>query len=211
MKYREALFRLRRKVPVGMQEGLLLLERHNGDPDAAAHDFRESKIDEVVDAADISRKLAHILLIQNDFDLSETIRKAKLSHLSWTERMLQRNIPEAEKVWLIGRVIEDDYGPGKEAFELNEEGRMRMPESVLHFMVLRKYVLGTEWKRKEWTAVPEEFLISVNAIGWREMQVLLAGRNENIAFDVFEVVFEPFWEEWLGRLLKWVGDNISEF
>lgn len=107
-KYKIQLDLLRKEFPIGIRQGLLILEEVQGDLQKARKLFQQKSIEIIVQKVDVSHSMALENLIENNFLIPETLESINNKQFTLTERILQRNKNnKAEALSKIALAIEE--------------------------------------------------------------------------------------------------------
>lgn len=88
--YRKKLEILRQHIPVGLQHGLTLLEKVNGDLEQAKKQFQNEMVILVINKTGLSADIAKKHLQNNNYDINITLKNIYEECYSLTERILRR-------------------------------------------------------------------------------------------------------------------------
>ncbi len=87
---KEKLKELRIKYPIGIQEGLVLLQQAKGDLYLAENLFKEKKLDEIILKTEVSKEVAIAHLTKCNYDIYLTINSIDEERYTFTERVLKK-------------------------------------------------------------------------------------------------------------------------
>ena len=90
MKYQDQIQVLRQRVPVGMLEGLDLLEKTNGDVSRAELLFKRDMVAKVVSLTGVDEAIAGWYLEKSNYDIPAALKGIDEEFLTLTKRILRR-------------------------------------------------------------------------------------------------------------------------
>ncbi|SHF38939.1 hypothetical protein [Pedobacter caeni] len=88
--YKHKLEILRNRIPIGISQGLSLLEKTGGNIEEAENCFREERLDLIVKKTGVSAEMASTHLLRNNFDVAATLTGIEAACFTLTEIMIRR-------------------------------------------------------------------------------------------------------------------------
>lgn len=88
--YTDKLELLRQRIPIGLQKGLALLEKVEGNLDKAAELFQEEMILLIISKTEVTKEVATRHLVKSNFDIGLTIKSIDEEQYTLTELILRK-------------------------------------------------------------------------------------------------------------------------
>lgn len=118
--FQKELKELRAILPVGLREGLSLLEKSKGDVSHAAEEFRRQRVVFVAKTANVTEFEAREYLEINKYEIEPTLRRIEEEQFTFTERILKSRKKTATKLSILTGSIEAETNLERD-FWLKEE------------------------------------------------------------------------------------------
>lgn len=111
MQFKEELDLLRQQIPVGIRNGLNLLDKTNGDINLARALFEDEFTEIVVGKSSVSREIAQKYLVAANYDIAKTFVSIDDERFTLPERILRKAKGNKERALdLLGQNLEDAKG-----------------------------------------------------------------------------------------------------
>lgn len=94
--YKDKLEILQQRIPIGERQGLILLEKAEGNTDKAEKYFTEERISIIVNKTGIPSEIALHHLQKNNFDIKQTIKTIEEKYFTTTELILKKDYDKEE-------------------------------------------------------------------------------------------------------------------
>lgn len=114
MEFKEKVIELRNRLPIGISDASTFLNKNNGDIKKAEYDYKEKLISTLIKRANISREKSENLLADCNYDIEATLKVVYNQTTTLTEKILDRNVSNEEKVYLLCGNLENKYGSVKQ-------------------------------------------------------------------------------------------------
>ena len=75
--YKDKLMILRQRIPIGLRDGLILIEKVNGDLEKAEKQFKTEMVTLVISKTGVTSEVALSHLIKSSFDITVAIKSVK--------------------------------------------------------------------------------------------------------------------------------------
>lgn len=113
--YKDMLEILQQRIPIGERQGLILLEKTEGNTDKAEKYFTEERISIIVNKTGIPSEIAFRHLKENNFEIKQTIKTVEKKYFTATELILKKDNDKEEVLDKIFSAIVKNM-TGKETF-----------------------------------------------------------------------------------------------
>ena len=88
--FKEKIKEFRQKFPIGIQEGLVMLQLANGDLNLAEDLFKEKTLHEILSKTEVQKEIAIAHLTKCNYDIYLTINSIDEERYGFTERVLKK-------------------------------------------------------------------------------------------------------------------------
>lgn len=88
--YKQKLEILRSRIPIGISQGLSLLEKTRGNIEEAENYFRKERLDLIVKKTGVSAEMASTHLLKNNFDVATTLKGIEEACFTLSQIMIRR-------------------------------------------------------------------------------------------------------------------------
>lgn len=105
MKYINQIKELREKIPIGLKDAKVILEKNDGNVELAISQYKTRLIKKFREATGTDTKTAEELVAETNYSLIDAIKKLELSKLSETEKALRAKGSNEQKVSFISHAI----------------------------------------------------------------------------------------------------------
>lgn len=137
--YLEELKILRTIVPVGIRQGIILLDQTKGNIDAAAQQFREHALTLIASKTDTDPDKLLVVLEKNNYDIAASLKQLEEEKFTPLERVLRRYQDNKEDgLYKVSILVQEKYGLSQEALR-HWHTLPTLPAPVFTFLVV------TEW------------------------------------------------------------------
>jgi hypothetical protein len=145
-KYKDKLEILRQRIPIGLRQGLVLLEKYDGDLDKAEKQFQSEMLTLIIDKTGVSQDLVIVHLIKNRFDIGLTIKSIDEERYTLTELIL-RNCKDKKEDALekIMHAVEEVQNL-KRTFWLNFDDLKVLPSEIYCFLTTMEWLNYESWE-----------------------------------------------------------------
>lgn len=196
-KFKDKLMLLRQRVPVGLRDGLLLLEAVGGDLEKAEEQFKEEMIALAVNKTGVTTEVATSHLIKCNFDITLAIKRIKDelksiddARYTVTELILRDSKNNKERALdKIMCAVEERFDLKREFWLLFEDLKV-LPGEVYGFMVIMEWLSYEDYEGYDY-ALSFHLDLVINHI---KDQVALTDLAESLqqASDLKAFVFKDF-------------------
>lgn len=144
--YKEQLQLLRQQIPIGIRQGIQLLNQTNGDVDQAQRLFETGVIEVIIQKTAVSIDVARKYLITHHYDIPQTIASINATRFTLSERILQKSKDNKEEaLTLIVQSIESTSNIQRE-FWLPLETLTYLAPPVYCLLVLHEFLSYEDWE-----------------------------------------------------------------
>ncbi|WP_142684369.1 hypothetical protein [Chitinophaga polysaccharea] len=146
LPYKEQLHLLRQQIPIGIRQGIQLLNQTNGDVDEARLIFEAAVIETIIQKMAVSADTARKYLAIHHYDIPQTIASINTERFTLSERILQRSKNNKEDaLTLIVQSVESSSGIQRE-FWLPLEELAYLPPPVYCLLVMYEFLNYEDWE-----------------------------------------------------------------
>ncbi|MBO9201296.1 MULTISPECIES: hypothetical protein [Niastella] len=151
--YKEKLMILRKRIPIGLRDGLILIEKLNGDLEKAEKQFKAEMVTLAINKTGVTSEVAIDHLIKNRFDITLAIKSIKeelkrIDDARYTvaELILRDHKNKREDALLkIMYAVEEHYNLKRESW-LSVDSLKALPKEVYSFMVIMEWLQFEDWE-----------------------------------------------------------------
>lgn len=138
--YKDKLEILRQQVPVGLRDGLILLEQANGNLEQAVGLFKQEMLLMVTGKTGVSDDVATKHLIEKNFDIHLALKSIDEERYSITERILRRYPEKGQEVLeLLASVVEQESKLNRK-FWLDFDDLQMLPQELFCFLAIMEWL-----------------------------------------------------------------------
>jgi len=146
MPHKEQLHLLRQQIPIGIRQGIQLLNQTNGDVDKARQLFEVAAIETVIQKAAVSADTARKYLVTHHYDIPQAIARINSERFTLSERILQKSKNKKEDALaLIVQNVESSSSIQRE-FWLPLEELAYLPPPVYCLLVVHEFLSYEDWE-----------------------------------------------------------------
>ncbi|MET3875399.1 hypothetical protein [Chitinophaga sp. OAE865] len=146
LPYKEQLHLLRQQIPIGIRQGIQLLNQTNGDVDEARLIFEANLVAVIIDKTAVTADIARKYLITHNYDIPQTIASINAERFTLSERILQRSKNNKEDaLTLIVQSIETASSIQRK-FWLPLEELTYLSPPVYCLLVLHDFLNYEDWE-----------------------------------------------------------------
>jgi len=136
---------LRSRLPVGIQHGLALIKKADGDVDKAENIFKEEMIALVIDKTGVTQDVAIRHLTSSKFDINTALKHIDEERYSLTEKLLRRYNDKEGALHTLVIAIEEHYElPGQDWMKL--EDIKHLSEELFCFLTVMEWVNHVDYE-----------------------------------------------------------------
>lgn len=144
--YKEQLQLLRQQIPIGIRQGIQLLNQTNGDVDQAQQLFEAGVIEIIIQKTAVSADVARKYLITHHYDIPQTIASINEERFTLSERILQKSKDNKEgALTLIVQNIELTSNIQRE-FWLPLEALTYLAPQIYCLLVVHEFLSYEDWE-----------------------------------------------------------------
>jgi len=205
---KDKLVALRKEIPVGIAEGLNLLNKAGENVEGAIRLFQEKTIQIIVQKTNVSKELALKHLEQNNFDIHQTLKSLEEELYSITERIFRKF---KKKEMALGNVlvcIERVRNLERTYSWIDLKKLDSLHEKEKAFVIIQEWLNYESWEGTIYFHLNIATEAIRNALGWTEMvdflQKLDTKAHDYQFFKDNETVF-------VEKLYDFVKENIQYF
>jgi len=151
--YKDKLMILRQRIPIGLRDGLILIEKVNGDLEKAEKQFKTEMITLVINKTGVTSEVALSHLLKGNFDINVAIKSVKDelksiddARYTVTEIILRKNKSKKEDaLFEIMSAVEEQFILKRE-FWLSFDCLKELPSEVYSFMVIMEWLNYEDWE-----------------------------------------------------------------
>lgn len=150
--YKDKLISLRQRIPVGLNYGLKLLERTNGDLEKAEQQFKGEMITLAINKTGVTSEVATIHLTKKGFDLGlaiksieEELKSIEDERYTFTELILRKHKNKEDALNKIMYAVEEQYNLKRE-FWLDVECLKGLPAEIYKIIVILEWLNYEDWE-----------------------------------------------------------------
>ncbi len=149
---------LRQRIPIGLRDGLILIEKVNGDLEKAEKQFKTEMVTVVINKTGVTSEVALSHLIKSSFDITVAIKSVKDvlksiedTRYTVTELILRKNKSKKEDaLFEIMSEVEEHFILKRE-FWLSFDCLKELPSEVYSFMIIMEWLNYEEWEGYDYT------------------------------------------------------------
>lgn len=146
LPYKEQLHLLRQQIPIGIRQGIQLLNQTNGDVGKARQLFEAAVIETIIQKTSVSADIARKNLVTHNYDIPQTIASINTGRFTLSERILQKSKDKKEDaLTLIMQSIEATSNIQRK-FWLPLEELAYLPSPVYCLLVLHEFLSYEDWE-----------------------------------------------------------------
>lgn len=139
------ILEIRKRIPIGIQEALQLLEKHAGKIELAEKDFIADRISILQSKHTLPEEVALAYLSKYNFDIPNCLKKIEEDQYTFTELILRSKKKSADKISLICTRIVEEAGLSKENW-ISLESLQKLPEASFKLMLISSFLDYCEWE-----------------------------------------------------------------
>jgi len=151
--FKDKLLILRQRIPIGLCDGLLLLEKVNGDLEKAEIEFKAEMVTLAINKTGVTPEVASSHLIKSGFDIHLAVKSIRNELKSIedacytiTELILRnQKIQKEEALNKIMSAVEEKFNL-KGEFWLSPDCLKTLPPEVFSFMVIMEWLDYVDWE-----------------------------------------------------------------
>lgn len=155
--FKEKLMILRQRIPIGLRDGLILIEQVNGDLEKAEQQFKAEMVTLAIDKTGITPEVAISHLTKSNFDITLAIKSIKdelkrIDDARYTITELILRDCKNKKEDALNRImtaVEEQYNLKRE-FWLSFESLKVLPPEVYSFMVIMEWLSYEDYERYDY-------------------------------------------------------------
>ena len=137
---------LRQRVPVGIRDGLVLLEKVNGNIDQAVQQFQDKMMKIIIDETGVTHDIAAKHLIKNNYNIALSLESINEELHTLTERILLKYKNNKEDgLNNIMYAIENKYQLNRK-FWLDFATMKELPAEIFCFMTIMEWMNYESWE-----------------------------------------------------------------
>lgn len=146
MPYKEQLHLLRQQIPIGIRQGVQLLNQTNGDVGKARQLFEAAVIETIIQRTAVPADIARKYLATHNYDIPQAIASINAERFTLTERILQKSKNNKEDtLTLIVQSIETTSNIQRKYWLPLEELTYLSPP-VYCLLVLHEFLSYEDWE-----------------------------------------------------------------
>ena len=139
------ILELRKRIPIGIQEGLQLLKKHEGKVELAEKDFIAQRISILQSKHSLHEEVAQAYLSVHNFDIPKCLKKIEEDIYTFTEQILRTNKKSEDKISLICLRIIEVEGLGNEHW-ISLKSLQKLNEASFRLMLINSFLDYCEWE-----------------------------------------------------------------
>lgn len=144
--YKDKLEILRQRIPVGLQHGLTLLEKADGDLEKAEKQFQDEMVSLTINKTGVGTDVAIRHLMKNSFDIGLTVKSIDEERHTLTELFLRKYKNKKEEALnKIMHAIEEKYHL-KRNFWLIFDDLKELPSEIYCFLTTMEWLNYENWE-----------------------------------------------------------------
>jgi hypothetical protein len=144
--HKDKLEILRQRIPIGLRDGLTLLEAFDGDLEKAEVKFREKMVAIIISKTRVTTNVAIRHLTKCNFDIAATIKNIEEELYTFTELVLRKFKDKKEDaLYKIAYAIEEKYNLRRE-FWLDFDTLKNLPSEVYCCMATLEWLNYENWE-----------------------------------------------------------------
>ena len=136
---------LRKRVSIGIRQGLKLLEKFNGDVAAAESTFKEDILALTIEKAQVLADIAKKHLQEKNYDINAALKSIYEERFTLTERILRGNKNREEALEKVALAIDEVHNL-KRDFWLNFNDLNKLNGYQYCLMVINQWVMYESWE-----------------------------------------------------------------
>ncbi len=143
--YKDKLEILQQRIPIGARQGLILLEKAEGNTDKAEKYFTEERISIIVNKTGIPSEIAFHHLRENNFDIKQTIKIIETKYFTATELIQKKDHDKEEALDKIFSAIVKKYDLKRSS--LNDHDEIKdIPHELYSFATVMEWLYFENWE-----------------------------------------------------------------
>lgn len=131
---------LRERIPVGLQHGMHLLKRTEGNVELAVRIYTEEVVSLLMHKTGLSSEAATRILVESDYDFGLAVQRAEETFFSLTERIL--SMYDREKETALDKIVltvEQTYSLQR-TYRFSAESLKNLSSSLYSFMIIMEWL-----------------------------------------------------------------------
>jgi hypothetical protein len=151
--FKNKLMILRQRIPIGLRDGLILIEKVNGDLEKAEQQFKAEMVTLAINKTGVTSEVAISHLIKSSFDITLAIKSIKDelksiddARYTVTELILRDHKNKKEDtLFKVMSAVEEKFNLKRE-FWLSIDCIKALPSEVYSFMIIMEWVNYEDWE-----------------------------------------------------------------